>query len=120
VVFYDYDELEYLTDCHIRKVPEPRNEEEAMSGEVWYRVGPHDVFPQTFETFLTGDARVRRYLSQHHPDFFDPGLWQDYQDRVRAGQMHDFYPYDVSLRFVNRYGAGHGATDATPPRAAAA
>ncbi|AJC15776.1 bifunctional isocitrate dehydrogenase kinase/phosphatase [Pandoraea sputorum] len=124
VVFYDYDELEYLTDCHIRRVPEPRNEEEAMSGEVWYRVGPHDVFPQTFETFLTGDARVRRYLSQHHPDFFDPDLWQGFQDRVRAGQMHDFYPYDVSLRFVNRYGAARGITDSgasdAPPRAAAA
>ncbi|MBC7993164.1 MAG: bifunctional isocitrate dehydrogenase kinase/phosphatase, partial [Rhizobacter sp.] len=35
VVFYDYDEIEYLTDCHFRKVPEPRNEEEEMSAEVW-------------------------------------------------------------------------------------
>lgn len=122
VVFYDYDELEYLTDCHIRRVPEPRNEEEAMSGEVWYRVGPHDVFPQTFETFLTGDPRVRHSLSQHHPDFFDPALWQSHQERVQAGQMHDFYPYDVSLRFVNRYGTASGATQATarPARAASA
>ncbi|MBC6371149.1 bifunctional isocitrate dehydrogenase kinase/phosphatase, partial [Lactobacillus kullabergensis] len=36
VVFYDYDEIEYLTDCNIRTVPEPRTEEEEMSGEVWY------------------------------------------------------------------------------------
>ena len=48
VVFYDYDEIEYLTDCIFRKVPEPRNEEEEMSGEVWYRVGPKDVFPETY------------------------------------------------------------------------
>lgn len=117
VVFYDYDELEYLTDCQIRRVPEPRNEEEAMSGEVWYRVGPHDVFPETFETFLTADTRVRHALLKHHPDFFDPALWQGYADRVRAGQMHDFYPYDVSLRFANRYGP---PPQAAPPRAAAA
>ncbi|GAB3627733.1 bifunctional isocitrate dehydrogenase kinase/phosphatase [Pandoraea terrae] len=115
VVFYDYDELEYLTDCNIRKVPAPRNEEEAMSGEVWYRVGPHDVFPETFETFLTGDARVRRYLLQHHPDFFDPALWQGHQSRIRAGQMHDFYPYDVSQRFANRYHAAEPATQPAPP-----
>ena len=28
VVFYDYDEIEYLTDCNFRRVPTPRNEEE--------------------------------------------------------------------------------------------
>ena len=31
VVFYDYDEIEYLTDCNFRRVPAPRNEEEEMS-----------------------------------------------------------------------------------------
>ncbi len=30
VVFYDYDEIEYLTDCNFRKVPEARNEEDEM------------------------------------------------------------------------------------------
>jgi isocitrate dehydrogenase kinase/phosphatase len=43
VVFYDYDEIEYLTDCNVRRVPAPRNEEEEMSGEVWYTVRPHDI-----------------------------------------------------------------------------
>ncbi|MBU6492432.1 bifunctional isocitrate dehydrogenase kinase/phosphatase [Pandoraea sp.] len=103
VVFYDYDELEYLTDCQIRVVPAPRNEEEEMSGEVWYKVGPHDVFPETFETFLMGDPRVRKAFMRHHPDFFDPALWQAHKDNILAGQMHDFYPYDTALRFVNRY-----------------
>ena len=48
VVFYDYDEIEYLTECNFRRVPAARNEEDEMSGEVWYRVGPKDVFPETF------------------------------------------------------------------------
>ena len=48
VVFYDYDEIEYLTDCNFRRVPTPRTEEEEMSGEIWYSVGPKDVFPETF------------------------------------------------------------------------
>ena len=59
VVFYDYDEIEYLTDCNFRKVPEARNEEDEMSGEVWYRVGPKDVFPETFAPFLLGNPAVR-------------------------------------------------------------
>ena len=60
VVFYDYDEIEYLTDCNFRRCPTPRNEEEEMSGEVWYHVGPHDVFPETFGPFLLGNPRCAR------------------------------------------------------------
>jgi isocitrate dehydrogenase kinase/phosphatase len=60
VVFYDYDEIEYLTDCNVRAVPPPRNEEDEMSGEPWYSVGAHDIFPETYGTFLLGDPRVRR------------------------------------------------------------
>ena len=46
VVFYDYDEIEYLTDCNFRKVPEARNEEDEMSGEVWYRGRPEGCLPR--------------------------------------------------------------------------
>jgi isocitrate dehydrogenase kinase/phosphatase len=63
VVFYDYDEIEYITDCKFRKVPAPRNEEDEMSGEVWYSVGPHDVFPETFGPFLLGNPAVRPQLA---------------------------------------------------------
>jgi isocitrate dehydrogenase kinase/phosphatase len=60
VVFYDYDEIEYITDCNFRRVPPPRNEEDEMSGEVWYSVGPRDVFPETFGPFLLGNPRCAR------------------------------------------------------------
>ena len=46
VVFYDYDEIEYLTDCNFRACPRPRNEEEEMSGEVWYRGRPEGRVPR--------------------------------------------------------------------------
>ena len=45
VVFYDYDEIEYLTDCNFRKIPPPPPGWDEMSGDVWYPVGPRDVFP---------------------------------------------------------------------------
>jgi isocitrate dehydrogenase kinase/phosphatase len=64
VVFYDYDEIEYITDCNFRRVPEPRNEEEEMSGEIWYSVGPKDVFPETFGPFLLGNPGVREVFME--------------------------------------------------------
>jgi isocitrate dehydrogenase kinase/phosphatase len=103
VVFYDYDEIEYLTDCNVRRVPAPRNEEEEMSGEPWYTVGPHDIFPETYDTFLLGDPRVREAFLRHHADFFDPALWQKHKDQLLQGEIADFFPYERSARFCVRY-----------------
>ena len=102
VVFYDYDEIEYITDCNFRKVPEPRNEEEEMSGEIWYHVGPKDVFPETFAPFLLGNLQVREVFMKHHADLLDPVFWQQHKDRIVAGHVHDVFPYDASKRFKNQ------------------
>ena len=110
VVFYDYDEIEYLTDCHFRRVPEPRNEEEEMSGEVWYHVGPKDVFPETFAPFLLGNDGVRAVFMQHHADLLDAGFWQGCKDRILAGHVHDVFPYDESKRFAKTAAAREEAT----------
>jgi len=101
VVFYDYDEIEYSTDCNFRRVPEPRNEEEEMSGEVWYTVGPKDVFPETFGPFLLGNPMVRQEFLRHHQDLLDATFWQEHQSRIRAGHVHDVFPYEASSRLVD-------------------
>jgi isocitrate dehydrogenase kinase/phosphatase len=103
VVFYDYDEIEYLTDCNVRHVPQARNEEDEMSGEPWYTVGPHDIFPETYNTFLLGDPRVRAVFMKHHADFFDPALWQKHKEQILNGELADFFPYERSVRFCIRY-----------------
>ena len=99
VVFYDYDEIEYITDCTFRRVPTPRNEEEEMSGEVWYNVGPKDVFPETFGPFLLGNAVVRDVFMKHHADLLDVAFWQSRKERIAAGYVHDVFPYDRDKRF---------------------
>ena len=99
VVFYDYDEIEYLSDCNFRKVPAPRNEEEEMSGEVWYSVGPKDVFPETFGPFLLGNPAVREVFMQHHADLLDAAFWQGHKERILAGYVHDVFPYEAHKRF---------------------
>ncbi|KQW75194.1 MULTISPECIES: bifunctional isocitrate dehydrogenase kinase/phosphatase [unclassified Methylibium] len=112
VVFYDYDEIEYLTDCNFRKVPEPRNEEEEMSGDVWYSVGPKDVFPETFGPFLLGNPTVREVFMQHHAELLDPAFWQGRKDRIAGGYVHDVFPYDPHKRFRRPLGLGFGSLDA--------
>ena len=100
VVFYDYDEIEYLTDCNFRRVPQARNEEEEMSAEVWYRVGPKDVFPETFEPFLLGNQAVRAVFMAHHADLLDAAFWQGHKERILAGHVHDVFPYEPAKRFT--------------------
>ena len=95
-MFYDYDEIEYLTDCNFRKVPEARNEEDEMSGEVWYPVGPKDVFPETFGPFLLGNPSVREVFMAHHADLLDAAFWQGHKERILAGYVHDVFPYDAA------------------------
>jgi len=99
VVFYDYDEIEYMTDCNFRRVPPPRNDEDEMSGEVWYHVGKHDVFPEQFEPFLLGDARIRAAFMKYHADLLTPEYWQRVKDRILAGQMVEVFPYPQEIRF---------------------
>jgi isocitrate dehydrogenase kinase/phosphatase len=106
VVFYDYDEIEYLTDCNFRRIPTPRNEEEELSSEVWYRVGPKDVFPETFEPFLLGNPQVRAVFMRHHADLLDPQFWQGHKERILAGHVHDVFPYDPVKRFCMQPGWG--------------
>jgi isocitrate dehydrogenase kinase/phosphatase len=102
VVFYDYDEIEYVTDCNFRRVPQARNEEDEMSGEIWYRVGPKDVFPETFGPFLLGNPAVREVFMAHHADLLDAAFWQTHKDRIRAGHVHDVFPYEPAKRFTLR------------------
>ncbi|TSE33687.1 bifunctional isocitrate dehydrogenase kinase/phosphatase [Tepidimonas charontis] len=99
VVFYDYDEIEYITDCNFRRVPPPRNEDDELSGEVWYSVGPHDVFPETFGPFLLSHPKVREIFMAHHADLLDVEYWQAHKERILAGHVHDVFPYERERRF---------------------
>ncbi|WP_404300622.1 bifunctional isocitrate dehydrogenase kinase/phosphatase [Alicycliphilus denitrificans] len=99
VVFYDYDEIEYLTDCNFRRVPPPRCEEDELSGEVWWPVGPRDVFPETFGPFLLGNDAVRAAFMRHHADLLDVDFWQSHKERIQAGHVYDVFPYDETRRF---------------------
>ncbi len=99
IVFYDYDEIEYLTECNFRRVPSAPTEEDELSSEVWYRVGPKDVFPETFAPFLLGNPVIREVFMRHHADLLDAGFWQRHKERIQAGYVYDVFPYDPARRF---------------------
>ena len=101
VVFYDYDEIEYMTDCNFRKIPPAPDFETEMSGEVWYGVAKNDVFPEEFSTFLLASPTLRKVFNKHHADLLSPAFWQDAQEKIRDGHVEDFFPYPVELRFCN-------------------
>ncbi len=99
VVFYDYDEIEYITDCNFRRVPQARNDDDEMSGDVWYNVAKNDVFPETFGPFLLSNPLVREVFMRHHADLLQADFWQAHKDRILAGHVHDVFPYERERRF---------------------
>ncbi len=104
VVFYDYDEIEYMTDCNFRAIPPAPDFETEMSGEIWYSVAKNDVFPEEFATFLLGSPTLRKLFMKHHADLLAPKFWQDAQRKIREGHVEDFFPYPESLRLCNQPG----------------
>jgi len=100
VVFYDYDEICYLTECNFRKIPAPRTPEDEMSSEPWYSVSPNDIFPEEFPTFLATEPRQRALLMELHPELFDYRYWKQRQEEVKRGVYGDVFPYPRRLRFL--------------------
>jgi isocitrate dehydrogenase kinase/phosphatase len=110
VVFYDYDEIEYITDCNFRDIPQPRNEEDEMSAEPWYAIGKHDVFPEQFGAFLLGNAKIKKYFMQHHAELLTKDFWQSRKQRIMDGFIEDVFPYPQHIRFSHQAQASTPAT----------
>ena len=108
IVFYDYDEIEYLTDCNFRRAcPSCATRRTEMSGEVLVPgAAASDVFPETFEPFLLGNPLVREVFLAHHADLLDADYWQSHKQRILQGYVHDVFPYDPARRFSARRAEG--------------
>lgn len=100
LIFYDYDEIEYMTECNFRSIPTPPNPEYELSNEAWYPVEPRDVFPEEFANFLLNDPEIRQVFLEYHQDLLTPEFWQKKKDNILAGIVEDFFPYPDQLRFV--------------------
>ncbi|MFY0991907.1 bifunctional isocitrate dehydrogenase kinase/phosphatase [Halomonas sp. C05BenzN] len=106
VIFYDYDEICYLTECNFRHIPEPLYPEQELADEPWYSVGPNDIFPEEFGPFLFADIRLRKLFYQLHPELFDADYWKGLQQAILDGRVIDVYPYRNKQRFAGSDGNG--------------
>lgn len=100
VVFYDYDEIELVTDTNFRHIPEARTYEQEMASQPWYSVRPNDVFPEEFPGFLMRAGPNLVYLRNKHGDIFDADFWNDLKARIQAGEIMDVFPYRTGYRFL--------------------
>jgi isocitrate dehydrogenase kinase/phosphatase len=98
VVFYDYDELCFLTDCNFRDMPQATTPEEEMSAEAWFSVRENDIFPEEFPQFLRLPDAARASLFEGHADLFRPAFWRIVQNKLRTGEIPEVFPYRSERR----------------------
>jgi isocitrate dehydrogenase kinase/phosphatase len=79
VVFYDYDEVTSLHECNFRELPVASNEEEEMSAEPWFFVGPNDIFPEQWLPFLGVPPELLDSFKARHGELLGPNWWRDLQ-----------------------------------------
>jgi isocitrate dehydrogenase kinase/phosphatase len=105
VVFYDYDEICYITDCNFRRIPPARSYEDEISDTPWYSIGQNDVFPESFAPFFFTDSSDMARFRKDHAELLTAEWWNRMKDTVLAGVLTDVFPYPVKRRFSVRFGS---------------
>lgn len=103
VVFYDYDEVEYLTDMNFRTIPQAQTYEQEMARDPWYSISPKDFFPEEILTCVTTNTYFRECLKKYHPDLLQASFWKQKQEDVHKGIIEDVFPYPEEYRFKYLY-----------------
>jgi isocitrate dehydrogenase kinase/phosphatase len=101
VIFYDYDELCLLTECNFRAIPPARNYFDELDSEPWYYVAENDIFPEEFKSFLDLEGDLREIFLNFHGDLFKVNFWLNLQNRIKAGEIPDIFPYKPSRKLRN-------------------
>ncbi len=106
VVFYDYDEICYMTECNFRRLPPASDIMDEMSTEPWYSIEENDVFPETFGSFFFPRADDRQLFFRNHRELVTPEFWRKARDTILRGGQQDVFPYPAKRRFAYRYRDG--------------
>ena len=99
VIFYDYDEISYMTEVNFREIPKTRTYEDELQSEPWFSVSDNDVFPEEFATFLLRNNEVKKIFVKYHPELLTPTYWKKLQENIILGKFEDVFPYDERVRF---------------------
>ncbi len=104
VVFYDYDEICYITECNFRRIPPARDYDDMMSDTPWYSVEENDVFPETFGPFFFANEKDMVLFRKDHAELMTAAWWKQVKQNIESGQQADIFPYRQKWRFKHRYG----------------
>ena len=113
LIFYDYDELATLTECHFRELPAAASDGDDTAGEPWYYVGERDIFPEEFRTFLGLRGETLDAFLTHHAELLGVRWWHRMQALHARGEVLDIVPYQASRRL--RRGAADPDAGLDPP-----
>ena len=102
VVFYDYDEIQPMSEVSFLRIPPAKSYEEELAAEPYWRVGEADVFPEQFDCFLVSEPRAREIFYEYHRDLLDPEFWKAKQEVLRSGEQEDVFPYPEEVRFSRK------------------
>ena len=100
VVFYDYDEIRYLSELKFRKIPPARTADDEMSTTPWFSVGEDDVFPEEFEKYFLLNPVISEHFRTAHGDLMTVDFWREKQQLIRDGVLEDVFPYRRSSKFT--------------------
>ncbi|MCF6442741.1 bifunctional isocitrate dehydrogenase kinase/phosphatase [Pseudoalteromonas luteoviolacea] len=98
VIFYDYDEVQYLTQMSFKALPKV-SLDDLYSGQSTPSVAPNDVFPEQMCTFVLTNPKLKAAFERHHPELMTPMYWQQVQRDIRQHITKHVYPYPQSQRF---------------------
>ena len=101
VVFYDYDEVQYLHEMNFRSLPKAQSYEDSLMDGNSLSVAPNDVFPEQLPTYVFPQKRLRDLFLELHPELAQAEFWQAQQERIAAGILPDIFPYPQDIRFLH-------------------
>jgi isocitrate dehydrogenase kinase/phosphatase len=99
VIFYDYDEIEFLTEMNFREKPKPETYEQIYASSPWYDIAQNDVFPQDFKKFMIGRPDVKNHFFDFHNELFNPEHWKMIQEKILLGAGVHAFSYPQKIRF---------------------
>ena len=104
VVFYDYDEITYMTETNFRRIPAAAHSGGRDGGGTLVSCGGQRRVPRGVRAVPADRAsKVRDAFLALHGDLLAPEYWNEVKERVAAGQIADVFPYPESARFARRF-----------------
>jgi len=99
VIFYDYDEIEFLSEMNFRHKPKAETYEQIYAPEPWYTIAKNDVFPMDFKRWMIGRSDIKEEFISYHSALFDADYWKNVQHKIDKGELLHAFPYPEEIRF---------------------